>query len=204
MRPLLPHGTGRTLLIERYGFLGGMGTAALVGPWMTFHDEAGNQVIQGLGQEIVERLQELGGSPGHVRDTTGYVHTVTPFDAELAKMVYLDLCLESGVELLLHTWVTAAIMEGRCIKGVQVWNKAERQELYADVVIDATGDGDVAAFAGAEFQVGRSSDGLTQPMSLMFVLGNVDLGRVRQYMREHPNEFYEKPTSTCWRENISP
>ena len=182
----------RTLLIERYGFLGGMGTAALVGPWMTFHDEAGNQVIQGLGQEIVERLQELGGSPGHVRDTTGYVHTVTPFDAELAKMVYLDLCLESGVELLLHTWVTAAIMEGRCIKGVQVWNKAERQELYADVVIDAAGDGDVAAFAGAEFQVGRSSDGLTQPMSLMFVLGNVDLGRVRQYMREHPNEFYEK------------
>ena len=94
----------RTLLVERYGFLGGMGTAALVGPWMTFHDEAGNQVIQGIGEEIVQRLKDLGGSPGHVRDTTGYVHTVTPFDPELAKMVYLDLCLESGVELLLHTW----------------------------------------------------------------------------------------------------
>jgi len=89
-----------------------MGTAALVGPWMTFHDEAGNQVIQGIGEEIVQRLKDLGGSPGHVRDTTGYVHTVTPFDPELAKMVYLDLCLESGVELLLHTWVTAALMEG--------------------------------------------------------------------------------------------
>ena len=182
----------RTLLVERYGFLGGMGTAALVGPWMTFHDEAGNQVIQGIGEEIVQRLKDLGGSPGHVRDTTGYVHTVTPFDPELAKMVYLDLCLESGVELLLHTWVTAALMEGGAIQGVQVWNKGGQQSLYAHVVIDATGDGDVAAFAGAEFEVGRAADGLTQPMSLMFVLGNVDLEKVKAYMREHREEFYEK------------
>lgn len=181
-----------------------MGTAALVGPWMTFHDEAGNQVIQGIGEEIVQRLKDLGGSPGHVRDTTGYVHTVTPFDPELAKMVYLDLCLESGVELLLHTWVTAALMEGGAIQGVQVWNKGGQQSLYAHVVIDATGDGDVAAFAGAEFEVGRAADGLTQPMSLMFVLGNVDLEKVKAYMREHREEFYEKPSLNCWMQDIYP
>lgn len=181
-----------TLLIERYGFLGGMGTAALVGPWMTFHNEGGQQVIQGTAQELVERMEQLGGSLGHVRDTTGYVHTVTPFDPELAKMAYLEMVLESGVELLLHSWVTGTIMDGNRIQGVTVLNKGGTEELHADVVIDATGDGDVAAFAGAEYQVGRKADGLTQPMTLMFVLGNVDLAKVRNYMKGNPGEFFEK------------
>lgn len=180
----------KTLLIERYGFLGGMATAALVGPWMTFHDASGNQMIRGIADEIVERLKKIGGSFGHVPDTTGYVSTVTPFDPEAVKRVYLDLCLESGVKLLLHTWVTGAIMDGNQIKGVQAVNKAGNQSLYADVIIDATGDGDVAVFAGADFEVGRSRDGLTQPMTLMFVLGDVDLNQVRTYMKKHPEEFY--------------
>lgn len=181
-----------TLLIERYGFLGGMGTAALVGPWMTYHNDAGEQMIQGTADEIVQRLQKLGGSYGHVRDTTGYVHTVTPFDPELAKQVYLEMCLESGVKLLLHSWVTGSIMDGERIKGVTVLNKSGSEELHADVVIDATGDGDVAVFAGAEYEVGRKADNLTQPMSLMFVLGNVDLAKVKAYMQENPNQFFEK------------
>lgn len=179
------------LLIERYGFLGGMGTTALVGPWMTFHDKSKNQVIHGIADEIVQRLKKTGGSLGHVPDTTNYVSTVTPFDPEAVKMVYLDLCLESGVTLLFHTWITGAIMEENQIKGIQTVSKSGSQNFFADVIIDATGDGDVATFAGAEFEMGRSADGLTQPMSLMFVLGDVDLSQVRSYMKEHPDEFYE-------------
>ncbi|HHY10819.1 MAG TPA: FAD-dependent oxidoreductase [Firmicutes bacterium] len=181
----------KTLLIERYGFLGGMGTAALVGPWMTFHDRQGSQVIRGIPEEIVQRLIMMGGSPGHVPDTTGYVATVTPFDAELLKLAYLDLCLESGVTLLFHTWVIDTKVRGSKVRGVEIVNKSGRSTLFADVVIDATGDGDVAVFAGAEYEMGRAGDNLTQPMSLMFVLGDVDLSKVKTYMQDHPEEFYE-------------
>src|SRR3954470_14820231 len=71
-------GGAKTILVERYGFLGGMSTAALVYPWMTFHTMEGKQVIGGISQEIVSRLIQLKASPGHLRDTVGYVRTVTP------------------------------------------------------------------------------------------------------------------------------
>lgn len=182
----------RVLLIERYGFLGGMGSAALVGPWMTFHADSNTQVVRGIADEIVDRLKAVGGSLGHVPDTTGYVATVTPFDPELLKVVNLELCLDAGVQLLLHTWVTGAIMDGNRVTGLRIFNKSGSQELHAKVFIDATGDGDVAVAAGAEFQVGRESDGLMQPLTLMFTLGNVDMDAVKSYMKEHPDEFYRK------------
>ncbi|HYG60273.1 MAG TPA: FAD-dependent oxidoreductase [Symbiobacteriaceae bacterium] len=185
----------RTLLVERYGFLGGNATGSLVGPWMTFHMSAETQVVEGLPQEIVRRLQATGGALGHMRDTTGYVPTVTPFDAETLKFVALELCEEAGVDLLLHAFVAGVIRDGDTVKGIVVQSKAGTMELRAGVVIDATGDGDVAVAAGAEFQLGRPEDGLTQPLSLMFKLGHVDLGAVRAYMKAHPEEFYRR---TVW------
>lgn len=185
----------RTLLVERYGFIGGNATASLVGPWMTFHSSPEHQVVEGLPEEIVRRLQEVGGSLGHVRDTTGYVATVTPFDAELLKFVAFELCEEAGVELLLHSFVSDVIREGDTVQGIVVHNKSGRTELRAAVVIDCTGDGDVAALAGAPFQLGREQDGLTQPMTLMFKLGSVNLDAVRAYMKANPGEFYKR---TVW------
>ena len=76
----------KTLLVERYGFLGGQSSASLVYPWMSFHDPQGHQVIQGIAQEIVARLMAMGGSPGHVPDTIGYVSMFTPFDVEAFKI----------------------------------------------------------------------------------------------------------------------
>ena len=74
----------RTRLVEQYGFLGGMLTAAGVGPMMTFH--AGDTLlIRGIPDEVIQRLQKKGLSPGHIFDTTGYTYTVTPFDAEGLK-----------------------------------------------------------------------------------------------------------------------
>src|SRR5690554_4195077 len=87
----------KTILLERYGFLGGMSTIAGVYPWMTFHTEGGRQVIFGLAQEIVDRLVKLGASPGHLRDTIGFVHTVTPFDGEAFKLLALDMLREANV-----------------------------------------------------------------------------------------------------------
>jgi len=182
----------RVLLVERYGFLGGNATISLVGPWMTFHSTPENQIVEGLPQEIVRRLEAAGGSLGHVRDTTGYVATVTPFDAEVLKFVAMELCEEAGVQLLFHSMITDTICEDGVVKGIVVHNKSGRMELRASVVIDATGDGDVAVLAGAEFQQGRESDGLTQPMSLMFRMAGIDLGAVRAYIAAHPEDFYKR------------
>src|SRR5579862_4489171 len=103
------HGA-RTLLVERYGFLGGTATAAMVGPWMTFH--SGNErIVGGIAQEIVERLVAAGGSPGHIVDSSDYVASITPFDPELHKALLFEMMEEAGVELLLHAYFLRAVTE---------------------------------------------------------------------------------------------
>ena len=76
------HGA-RTLLVERYGFLGGTATAAMVGPWMTFHSGR-ERIVGGIAQEIVERLVAKGASPGHVADSSDYVGSITPFESSVS------------------------------------------------------------------------------------------------------------------------
>jgi len=84
------------ILVERYGFLGSMSTAALVYPWMTFHTLEGKQVIGGIAEEIVARLKAMNASPGHVRDTVGYVNTITPYSPEVYKYWCLICCGRRG------------------------------------------------------------------------------------------------------------
>jgi len=180
----------RTLLVERYGFLGGQSSASLVYPWMSFHDPQGNQVIRGIAQEIVARLVALGGSPGHVPDTIGYVSLFTPFDVEAFKFVAQEMLLEAGADLLLHTWVTGATVENEMLVALDAINKSGHARLRGDVFIDATGDADVAYFAGAALAKGRDADGATQPMTMNFRLGGVDMEQVRDYMDTHRDEFY--------------
>ena len=87
------HGA-RTLLVERNGYLGGALTGCGVGPQMTFH--AGDtQVVRGIPDEIVSRLQALGMSPGHMEDFVGYASSITPFDAEGMKLVLESMALEA-------------------------------------------------------------------------------------------------------------
>lgn len=163
----------RVACIERYGFLGGTLTAAMVAPIMGFH--AGErQVVRGIPQEIVDRLIALGASPGHVPDPIDFCYTVTPFDYEGLKRVYLEMAVDAGVDLWLHTvCLDAEAADGR-IERVRVWQKDGIKEVRAGVYIDASGDADLAAAAGAPTQIGREEDHRTQPMTLMFRLGNVD------------------------------
>ena len=105
------HGA-RTLLIERYGFLGGTATAAMVGPWMTFHSGT-QRIVGGIAQEIVERLMRRGASPGHIADSSDYVPTITPFDPEIHKALLFEMMRESGVEMLLHCVVSRNARRGR-------------------------------------------------------------------------------------------
>lgn len=187
-------------MIERFGFLGGNLTAALVGPCMTsFSLDGRTQLVRGIFDEFVRRMEREGGAvhPSETKNGTPYAgfirfghDAVTPFDVESAKRVSMEMALEAGVELLLHTWAFDAIVEDGVVRGVVVLNKSGVTYLPADTVIDATGDGDIAAFAGAEFKIGRDTDGLMQPMTLFFRIGNVDDAAVEEYKEEHPEELF--------------
>lgn len=180
-----------TIIVERYGFLGGMSTAAMVYPWMTFHSAAGEQVVKGIAQEIVDRLMALGASPGHLRDTIGFTHTLTPYHPEVYKVLACDMLQESGVELLLHTSAIEVQAEGKRISSITLYNKSGISKLKAKVYVDASGDGDIAYMAGAPWEQGNLEQKV-QPMTMKFRMKGVDLSKVKQYMQHNPSEFYEK------------
>lgn len=180
-----------TLLIEQYGFSGGSSTAAMVYPWMSFHTRQGEQVIGGIAQEIVDRLVARGASPGHLRDTIGFVHTLTPYDSEGYKALVDELLAEADIEILYHTRLSKAKVADGKIQTVSIYNKDGLQEISAEIYIDSTGDGDLAVMAGAPNVTGRRSDGRTQPMTMNFVMGGVDLEAVKAYQRRHPEDFHQ-------------
>ena len=178
----------RTLLVEQYGFLGGMLTAAGVGPMMTFH--AGETlIVRGIADEVIQRLQRKGLSPGHIFDTTGYTYTVTPFDAEGLKTELEEMALEAGVELLYHTMLADVQVESGDIASVQLCGKAGLFRVRAKVYVDATGDADLSARAGVPFHIGSPSTGTPQAMTMMLRVNNVDVECTRAYIRAHDEEF---------------
>lgn len=181
----------KTVLVERYGFLGGMSTLALVYPWMTFHTSTGLQVIRGIAQEIVDRLAAKGASPGHLRDTVGFVHTLTPYHPEQYKLVAFEMLEEAGVDLMLHSLLSDVVMRGQMIHRVRMSHKSGMMDVGASVYVDATGDGDLAYLAGAAWEQGNANHKV-QPMTMKFRMKGVDLAEVKRYMLEHPEEFYEK------------
>ncbi len=184
----------RTLLIERYGFLGGNSTAAGVNPWMSFHDYRGQQVIRGIGEEIVRRLRDLGGTPGHVRDTIGFVSRFVPLDHEVVKFLFDVMLKEAGVDVLLHSFLVETGTSDGHLERVRVATKAGYIDFRARVFVDCTGDADVAHHAGNATWTGREADGLTQPMTMNFRVGGVEARPIADYMREHPEDFFEKTT----------
>ncbi|MBE3574251.1 MAG: FAD-dependent oxidoreductase [Firmicutes bacterium] len=177
-----------TMLLERYGFVGGTPVAALVGPMMTFH--AGSRaVVGGIGQEIVDKLVQMEASPGHVPDMIGFVPSLTPFDPEALKDVALDLVLGSGVQLCLHCCAASVQVDRGRIESVRAFGRWGELEIHPAFVVDATGDADIAARGGFSFEIGRPGDGLVQPATLILRVGGVDLAELRQYVADHPDDF---------------
>lgn len=178
----------KTLLIEQHGFLGGMLTAAGVGPMMTFH--AGDrQVIRGITGELIERLAARGKSPGHIVDTTGYTHSVTPFDAEAMKYELDEMTVAAGADVLFHTMLAGVHADHGKIRSILVCNKGGLSTLTAKMYVDATGDGDLSAWAGVPYIKGRASDGKSQPMTMKMKMIHVDVDKIRRYIMDHPEDF---------------
>lgn len=190
------------VLVERYGFLGGNATAALVMPLMSFHTQRpyfeetgttnlmpsdhgpGHPVIAGALQELLERLVRADGAIEPSLDT-GFV---VPFDPEAFKLVALELLDEAGVEFLFHAFASD-VLGGSEVEGAVLETKSGPVTIKAQTVVDCTGDGDLAARAGAPFEVGRDSDGLVQPMTLMFRMVEFERAAFQAYVEEHPDQW---------------
>ena len=176
------------LVLEQNGYLGGTLTGCGVGPMMTFH--AGEkQVILGIMEELVQELVRRGQSPGHVPDTKQFTSTITPFDAEGLKLLLDEKLAEAGCTVLFHTFVGAVQTEQGRITGLTVCNKDGLNTLSAKVYIDATGDGDVAAWAGAPMTKGRPEDGAAQPMTMTVKYCGVDTEKLKGYVIANPERF---------------
>lgn len=179
----------KTTLIEQFGYLGGTATASLMACINGFRNQVepdAMQVVRGVAEEIVLRLKAmdgLGKSPYPQKPyptLPGQLEYSYAIDTEKFKYVTMKLCVEAGVDLLLHTYFCDSIVEDGIIKGVIVENKSGRQALFARIVVDASGDGDVATRAGVPYwqvvrdEAPRLSDalmyrieyGATRPMQL--------------------------------------
>lgn len=184
----------KVLLLERYGFLGGNLTIAMVNPMFTFHDVKGRQVIRGIAGELVERLIDLKSSLGHVTDLTFDNASMTPFDPEGMKYLLFKMVQEAGVTLLLHTWAVGVTREGSQITSVIVENKSGRQAIVPKYIIDCSADADIAAMAGAPFIKGREEDGAMQPVTLFFRIGGIDMTNLRAWMKNNRDLLKDSPT----------
>ena len=156
-------GGARTLLIERYGFVGGMATSALVTPISEFR-VGGEQHIGGIPLELMRHAAKLGGA-GLGRDSGNW-----PVNDEIMKLAAQQMLVESGVTMLFHTWFADAVGYDGAVTHVIVQNKAGRTAYACKTVIDCTGDADVVRAAGLP----TVKDEVLQPATLWFQLGGVD------------------------------
>ncbi|MEW5800716.1 MAG: FAD-dependent oxidoreductase [bacterium] len=193
----------KVILAERYGFLGGSATAALVTIFMSYYTQrprperrgattlfptdhgGGEPVIGGVLDILVNRMVERGGAiPPSPR--TGFV---VPFDPEIMKLVAMELLGEAGVHFLFHAVASDVIGDQR-VEGVVFETKSGPLVIKAKTVIDCTGDGDIAERAGVPFEIGRENDGSVQPMTLMFHMGEFNRYAFENYVRRHPDQWH--------------
>jgi len=197
----------RVVLAERYGFLGGNATAALVMPLMSFHTQTpvpekpgvnaagstsllptdhgpGEPVIAGVLKSLLERLVKVGGAI-EPSLATGYV---VPFDPEWFKIIALELLDEAGVHFVFHAFAADVLKDGSRVKGAVFETKSGPIAVRARVTVDCTGDGDLAVRAGVPSEIGRD-DGLVQPMTLMFRMVNFRRDGFEQYVKAHPRQW---------------
>lgn len=156
-----------TMLIEQAGDVGGISTIGMMSHWTGNTKGGFYEEILTLSADLNNTSEEYG--------FNGYPRQI--INPERLKTVYLKVLNDAGVKLRLYTFASNVIMEDNVLKGVIIESKSGREAVFAKVVIDCTGDGDIAAKAGATYYIGRESDGAMQPASIMFKVGGVDYNR---------------------------
>ncbi|MBV8998022.1 MAG: FAD-dependent oxidoreductase, partial [Solirubrobacterales bacterium] len=194
------------VLVERYNHLGGLSTGGLV-IWIDrMTDWAGHPVIAGIGQELLERLPHdaVAGAPpeqwgstapqpvAHWRERQGaFRDTVTwspMIDPEWLKCLSAEMLIEAGVKFLLHSWAADPLLDGRAMRGVTFESKQGRRAILAEVVVDATGDLDLIARAGLEFEADAKAGGggIAHCLNTGWLWAGVDFDRWLTFKRNDP------------------
>ncbi len=198
-----------TTLIERYNHLGGMATGGLV--ILIPHMSAGTQEqeVAGICQEMVDRLDAIGGARHPNRKLLGSADTETInrlkhyqdfvvdgrvrmsviVDPELLKCVLNDMIEEAGVKLYLHSWGSRALVDDQQVEGAIFESKSGRQAILSKLTIDATGDGDILASAGAEFEGAVDHSLRSGMLAVVFRLGDVDYLKYSAFRHSEPEAF---------------
>jgi ribulose 1,5-bisphosphate synthetase/thiazole synthase len=177
----------RTLLIERYGFLGGMGTAAGVTNFCGLHANVYGEmhrVVQGIASELLARMERLGGlNAPHL--ILGKI-LAQAYDTAAYKIAADDLLTAHNVDILFHALGAGVVMHDAArINALMVETKAGRQAIRADIFIDCSGDGDLAAWAGVRYEVGDNAGSMLYP-SMMFRLNGIDPEKAGEAWRTIP------------------
>ncbi len=164
----------RTLLVEVHGCLGGIWTAGLLSWVMDWKSKSG------LVSEITGRLAGQGASPGF------YSGNNFPFEVERMKILLEEMCRDTGkMDILLHTRVAAAVQKENRISHIITESKSGREAWEGQIFIDCTGEGDLAAMAGCEFDMGEPGSGLTQPFTLLAAISGVKYQQIKPFVRNH-------------------
>lgn len=191
------------LLTERFGFLGGNPTVALVNPLMSWHTQKappseidptrllpqdhgpGEPIVAGALETFISNLIAADGALAPTQ-ATGFT---VPFDPEIYKAVAQETMEQAGVRVLLHAFANDVWTDEDKLCGAVFETKSGPLLIRANVIVDASGDGDLAAKAGARFHIGREEDGRVQPMTLMFRIADFDREAFAAYVREHPDQW---------------
>ncbi len=153
----------KVILVEQSGDVGGISTSGLMSHW-----------TGSCGSPLFNKILRLSAEKNEGEFKNKITNIIDP---EKLKTLYLEMLDEVGCCVMLYTFAEDAIYDGDKILGATVINKSGKTDIYAKVTIDATGDGDIAARAGAEFVLGRENDNKMQPATLMFKVGGVDYSR---------------------------
>jgi hypothetical protein len=201
----------RTVLVERYGHLGGMATGGLVILIPHLSDGTKEQQILGICQEMIGRLDTLGAAthprhedlgstdPALISKWKEYLFFVIGgkirqsvlVDPEILKCVLNDMMEEAGVKLFLHSWGTQAFVEEKIVRGVIFESKSGRQAILSRVVVDTTGDGDIFATAGAPFDGQIDPKARISRLALVFQIANVDTEKFSRFVSEEQQSYAE-------------
>ena len=174
-----------TLLVDQHGQIGGMASTGM--SFLGVSDASGRRALGGIGAELFARLGEIGAAFDDRPDKQ--VGSVTVADPWALQQTLLSMMIGAEVKFLLHSFCADALVQGRRAREIVVANKAGLEMIPARAIVDATGDGDVAARAGARFVLGRDSNSAMQPVTRIFRVSGVDVGAMFAYLREHPEEM---------------
>jgi hypothetical protein len=157
-------------LFELHGSLGGVWTSSLLGYLLDFNKP-------GFNQELLRGLRERGAIPPVGEDGLCY-------HPEEMKVLLEELCVVAGVKVQLHTRVSAGYRDGRALTTIITESKSGRQAWRAPVFIDTTGDGDLGALEGCEFEIGEAKSCPCQPMSMNALVVVKDASALKEVLHE--------------------